>query len=97
MNKPLNSINKFAYKKLKQVQKAIIECNSLGLEVEEIEFNRIKPRIKIKDNSAAARLEYIGRAIEYGVGSGETGKYRQLQIMAAGIKVMWQTTRDRIH
>ncbi|QOF67415.1 hypothetical protein IFE17_09790 [Actinobacillus sp. GY-402] len=95
--RPLNDVNRFAYKKLKQVQKAIVECNTLGLEVEEIEFNCIKPRIRIKDNSAAARLEYIGRAIEYGFGQDKSGKVRMLQIMAAGIKVIWLTNRERIH
>ena len=91
-NKPkkLNAVNQKAYLWLGQVQKALIALNTLGLEVSEIEFCHVKPRILVKDCAACARLED-----EFG--NGEGGKYRKLQIMAEGIKVIWQTNRERKH
>lgn len=91
----LNAANHLVYKFIGQVQKAIVECNALGLTVEEIEFYHIKPRIIVKDSPATAWLEHSGRAIEYGCGSDENGRHRKLQIMVAGIKVMWETHRER--
>jgi hypothetical protein len=98
-NKPkkLNAVNQKAYLWLGQVQKALIALNTLGLEVSEIEFCHVKPRILVKDCAACARLEASGRAIEDEFGNGEGGKYRKLQIMAEGIKVIWQTNRERKH
>ena len=96
--KALNPMNHLAFKYLKQVQKAVIECNALGLEVQDIEFYHVKPRIRVKESPATTRLEHIGRAIEYGFGNDENiGRYRELQINAAGIKVVWRTNRERTH
>lgn len=91
----LTKLNHLAYLYLEQVQKAVIEINRLGLEVEELEFYHIKPRIIVKDGQACRKLERIGRAIEYGCGENEGGRYRRMQIMAEGIKVIWTTNRER--
>ncbi|MDD7426520.1 MAG: hypothetical protein PUK61_08940 [[Actinobacillus] rossii] len=47
--KPLSKVNHLAYKYLEQVNKAIIAINYIGLEVKEIQFNHIKPRILVRD------------------------------------------------
>lgn len=82
--------NKIALGYLFQTQKCIAELNKMGLYVLSIDFNKIKPRVRVQPNMYTEKLQRTGQAIAYL--HGNDGVYfAEYQMIVEGIKVIWRS------
>lgn len=90
----INRTNQVACQFLKQTQKAIIQLNSLGFTVLNIDFTRIKPRIEVElgnNKHIAKTLIDEGKAYRYIFGKNEDlGRWEGYYTMLEGIRVWWR-------
>lgn len=89
--KRLNKRNYQAYKFLKQAQKAVVACNAMGLTVTEVDFSRIKPRLRVMHNQITQKMLDNGKAIIFLHGSDDKAiRYCEGQFMAEGIRTAFR-------
>lgn len=90
-HKRLNRGNHQAYLFLEQAQKAVIACNAMGLTVIEVDFSKIKPRLRVMHNRVTEQALAEGRAFIYKQGSDESAmRYWEGQMMIEGIKTVFR-------
>ncbi|MBF0752207.1 MULTISPECIES: hypothetical protein [unclassified Pasteurella] len=82
--------NKIALGYLFQTQKCIQSLNKMGLHVANIEFDKIKPRVRIDTNAITEKLEKTGQALAYIQGN-DGAHWVEYQMMVEGIKVIWRS------
>lgn len=82
--------NKIALGYLSQAQKCINELNKMGLHVVNIEFDKIKPRVRIEQNAITKKFEKTGQAFAYIQGN-DGAHWAEYQMMVEGIKVIWRS------
>lgn len=89
--KTLNKGNYLAYKFLEQAQKAVVACNAMGLTVLEVDFSKIKPRLKVAHNKVTEKMIGKGTAFIFKRGSDEAAiRYWEGQTMVEGIRVIFR-------
>ncbi|MCW9699744.1 hypothetical protein [Avibacterium sp. 20-129] len=87
----LNKGNHLAYKFLEQAQKAVVSCNAMGLTVTEIDFSKIKPRLKVMHNHVTEKMLANGKAIIFKRGSDDRAiHFWEGQMMVEGIKTIFR-------
>lgn len=82
--------NRIALGYLFQAQKCIQTLNHMGLHVANIEFDKIKPRVRVDANQVTAKLEKNGDALAYIQGH-DGAHFAEYQMMVEGIKVVWRS------
>ena len=82
--------NKIALGYLLQAQKCVNELNKMGLHVVNIEFDKIKPRVRIEQNAITKKFEKTGQALAYMQGH-DGVHFAEYQMMVEGIKVIWRS------
>lgn len=84
----LNRGNQQIYKYVRQVERAILGCNGMGLSVEDVEFYRLhKPRIWVSESPLIHKMLKEQKAVIYGTGN-EGKRYWLAQMNVEGIKVV---------
>lgn len=82
--------NKIALGYLSQTQKCVYALNKMGLHVASIEFDKIKPRVRVDTNAITEKLEKTGQALAYIQGN-DGAHWVEYQMMVEGIKVIWRS------
>lgn len=82
--------NRIALGYLYQTQKCVNELNKMGLQVMNIEFDRVKPRVHVYPNQVTQRLEKTEQAFAYAQGR-DAERFAEYQMMVEGIKVIWRS------
>ena len=82
--------NKIALGYLSQTQKCVCELNKMGLHVLSIDFDKVKPRVRIEPNNTTKKLEKTGQALAYVQGN-DGVHFAEYQMMVEGIKVIWRS------
>ena len=82
--------NKIALGYLSQTQKCVFELNKMGLHVLSIDFDKIKPRVRIEQNAITKKFEKTGQALAYMQGH-DGVHFAEYQMMVEGIKVIWRS------
>ena len=82
--------NKIALGYLAQTQRCIFTLNKMGLHVQAIEFDKVKPRVRVDTSHITAQLEKSGQAFAYIQGN-DGAHWAEYQMMVEGIKVIWRS------
>ena len=63
----------------------------MGLHVVNIEFDKIKPRVRIEQNAITKKFEKTGQALAYNARQRPVYILPNTKMMVEGIKVIWRS------
>lgn len=93
--RPLSRENAVMYGQIVGLELALLECNEMGLEVKNVEWDNFKPRLVVRNNQVTTQLLKRGKAFNYGRVV-RNGQYRYLnQMILHGVKVIWESVDYR--